>query len=74
MDELIGDEQRMLDFCKLTWHYRGQQDEAIRRQFGISPTKFWQQVRAFIARPAALAYDPVTVHRLERVMGHSRSA
>jgi hypothetical protein len=73
-EPLTEAERSMLEFTKTPWRYKGQQDEAIRREFGITPTKFWQAIRALITRPEALAYDPVTVHRLERVVGRRHSA
>lgn len=74
MTELTDREKAMLAFTTQPWGSRGRQNEAIREQFGITPTKFWQAVRALILRPEALAYDPVTVHRLERLVGRRHSA
>lgn len=73
VSELTDVEQAMLEFTKTPWRYKGQQDEAIRRQFAMSPTRFWQQVRALVARPEALTHDPVTVHRLQRLLGQRRT-
>lgn len=72
-DDLTDVERAMLDFAKIPWRYKGQQEDAIREQFGISPTRFWQQVAALVDRPEALAYDPVTVHRLQRLFSRSRA-
>lgn len=74
MNDLTDVERAMLDFTKITYPSRGRQNEAIRATFGMSPTNFWQQIRALITRPEALAYDPVNVHRLERLVGHRTSA
>lgn len=71
--ELTEREQAMLAFTRTPWGSRGEQNEAIRRDFGTSPTRFWQEIRALITRPEALAYDPVTVHRLERLVGHRQT-
>lgn len=67
--QLTDREQEMLAFTGTHWRTKGQQNEAIRRKFDVTPTRFWQEIRALIARPEALAHDPVTVHRLQRMFG-----
>jgi hypothetical protein len=72
-DDLTDVERAMLEFTKTPWRYKGQQEEAIREQFGISPTRFWQRIVALVDRPEALAYDPVNVHRLQRLFSRSQA-
>jgi hypothetical protein len=74
MSDLTDVERAMLDFTKTQWRYKGQQDEAIRERFGITPTRFWQRMLTLVDRPEALAYDPVIVHRLQRLFSRRRSA
>lgn len=74
MKDLTDTEREMLAFEKRHWRYRGVKEDAIREQFGISPTAFYQQLVALIDRPEALAHDPVTVHRLRRLFGRQHTA
>lgn len=57
--------------------YEGVKEQAIREQFGISSTRYYQLLRAIIQTPAALEADPLTTKRLLRVAesrARSRSA
>ena len=42
----------------------GRRDEFIRRQFGISPTRFYLELGRIIDRPEALRAEPAIVGRL----------
>lgn len=66
-DTLTDLEKQILDFAKQTWNFSGAKETAIREQFGISPTRFYQRLEALVDRPAALVYAPSTVHRLQRL-------
>lgn len=67
VDELTDRERSLLDFEKQWWRHAGSKEQAIREQFALSPTRYYQLVNALLERPAALAYDPVLVKRLRRV-------
>jgi Protein of unknown function (DUF3263) len=56
----------VLAFERQWWKYAGAKEEAIRREFGISPTVYYQQLSALIDHPAAMAADPMLVRRLQR--------
>ena len=56
----------ILAFERQWWKYAGAKEEAIRREFGISPTVYYQQLSALIDDPAALEADPLLVRRLQR--------
>ena len=56
----------VLAFERRWWKYAGAKEEAIRRQFGISPTAYYQLLSRLIDEPAALAADPMLVKRLQR--------
>lgn len=45
----------------------GRKDAAILDRFGDMPTRYYQRLHAIAAKPAALAYDPELVHRLNRL-------
>ena len=56
----------VLAFERRWWKYAGAMEEAIRRQFVISPTAYYQLLSRLIDEPAALAADPMLVKRLQR--------
>jgi hypothetical protein len=59
-------DRAVLAFERQWWKYAGAKEEAIRRQFGISPTAYYQLLSRLIDEPAALAADPMLVKRLRR--------
>ena len=56
----------ILAFERQWWKYAGAKEEAIRREFGINPTAYYQQLSALIDHPAAAEADPMLVRRLQR--------
>jgi len=65
--DLTEREQRMLHFEQRWWQYAGAKEQAIREQFDMSATRYYQILNALIDRPAALAADPMLVKRLRRM-------
>jgi hypothetical protein len=59
-------DRAVLAFERQWWKYAGAKEEAIRRQFGVSPTGYYQLLSRLIDDPAALAVDPMLVKRLQR--------
>lgn len=64
-------EKRMLEIAGARWNYAGSLERAVRDEFGISLTRFWQKVGQLLDREDALAHDPVTVNRLCRIRNGS---
>ena len=64
---LTDRERQVLDFAGLTWRHDGNRDMAIREDFGLSATRYYQLLHGLLDRPEALAYAPVTVKRLQRL-------
>jgi Protein of unknown function (DUF3263) len=63
----LGDrERRVLAFERQWWRHAGAKEEAIRREFGVGPTAYYQLLSRLIDDPAALAHDPMLVKRLQR--------
>ena len=63
----LGERERsVLRFERQWWRHAGAKEEAIRRQFGVGPTAYYQLLSRLIDDPAALAYDPMLVKRLQR--------
>lgn len=68
MEELTDDDKRILAFEHgRWWKYAGAKDSAILAEFGVSATRYYQQLNALIDRPAALAHHPLLVKRLRRL-------
>jgi Protein of unknown function (DUF3263) len=63
----LGERERgVLAFERHWWRHAGAKEEAIRREFGIGPTAYYQLLSRLIDDPAAIAYDPMLVKRLQR--------
>jgi uncharacterized protein DUF3263 len=59
-------ERRVLAFERQWWRHAGAKEEAIRREFGVGPTAYYQLLSRLIDDPAAIAHDPMLVKRLQR--------
>jgi hypothetical protein len=63
----LGERERsVLAFERQWWRHAGAKEEAIRREFGVGPTAYYQLLSRLLDDPAALAYDPMLVKRLQR--------
>ena len=60
-------DQRILSFERQWWKYAGAKETAVREQFDMSATRYYQVLNALIDRPEALAIDPLLVRRLRRL-------
>lgn len=66
--EVLDDRSRaLLDFERESWKLDMPKERAIRERFGFSATRYHQLLNRLIEEPAALAYDPMLVRRLQRV-------
>ncbi|MUL43255.1 DUF3263 domain-containing protein [Streptomonospora sp. PA3] len=70
--ELADREQRILAFERQWWKLEGSKEQAIREEFGFSPTRYYQLLNGLVDRPEALAFDPMTVKRLRRLRANRR--
>lgn len=57
----------ILEFERHWWKYAGAKETAIRDQFDMSSTRYYQVLNALIDRPEALESDPLLVRRLRRL-------
>lgn len=64
---LTEEQQSILDFERLWWRQAGAKEQAIRDNFEISPTRYYQQLNALLDLPEALSYDPTLINRLQRL-------
>lgn len=69
-DEALSERDRhILAFEQRWWRHAGAKEQAIRDQFEVSATRYYQLLNALLDNPAALAHDPVLVGRLRRLRG-----
>ncbi|GAA2070975.1 DUF3263 domain-containing protein [Williamsia deligens] len=64
---MTDDDRALLAFEKQWWRTPGAKENAIREQFGISTTRYYQRLTRILDNPEALADDPVLVRRLQRI-------
>lgn len=64
---LTDRERRILVFERQWWSHAGAKERAIREEFGLSTTRYYQLVNQLIDKRAALAADPMLVKRLRRL-------
>lgn len=72
--ELSDRDQQILSFERHWWRYAGAKEQAIRDQFGMSGTRYYQVLNALIDRAEALSYDPLLVKRLRRLRSSRQRA
>ena len=60
-------DQRILEFERQWWKFAGAKEQAIREQFDMSATRYYQVLNSLIDQPEALAFDPMLVKRLQRM-------
>ena len=60
-------DREILDFERQWWKYAGAKETAVREQFDMSATRYYQVLNALIDRPEALAFDPLLTKRLRRL-------
>lgn len=64
----LSDRDRaILEFERQWWKYAGAKESAVREQFDMSATRYYQVLNALIDRPEALEADPLLVRRLRRL-------
>lgn len=62
-------DRKILVFERQWWSHAGAKDRAIREEFGLSTTRYYQLVNQLIDKRAALEADPMLVKRLRRLRG-----
>lgn len=60
-------ERQILAFESKWWKHAGAKEQAIRDEFDLSATRYYQILNGLLDNPAALAHDPVLVGRLRRI-------
>ena len=67
-------EHDMLAFERQWWRRPGAKETAIRDQFGVPPTRYYQVLNALLDNPQALAADPMLIKRLRRMRASRQRA
>ena len=57
----------ILAFESKWWKHAGSKEQAIRDNFGLSSTRYYQILNGLLDSPAALEQDPVLIGRLRRL-------
>lgn len=67
-EEVLSERDRaILAFERQWWKYAGAKEQAIKDEFGLSATSYFQVLNALLDSPQALAHDPMVVKRLRRM-------
>lgn len=61
MDTLNGRDKALISLAVAQFKYPAARERRAREEFGLSGTRFWQEVNRTIALPAAHAWDPHAV-------------
>lgn len=64
---MTDDDRALLDFAAKWWQAAGNQHDAITAELGLTPTRYYQRLNKLLDDPAALAYSPTVVRRLQRI-------
>ena len=64
--DLTDAERLLLDFEREWWQLPATKMSEIRTRFGFSASSYYRTLHQLVSRPAAEAYDPLTVRRVRR--------
>src|SRR5262249_28466628 len=60
-------ELAILAFERQWWRFPGAKEHAIREEFGLSGTRYYQLLNQLLEKPEALRADPMLVKRLRKL-------
>lgn len=69
---LSARDRKILAFERRWWRYAGAKEQAIRENFGVSATRYYQLLGELIDRSEAMAHDPMLIKRLRRLRATRR--
>lgn len=61
---LTDQQKQMIDVAGGTYKYAGSLEVEAQAKFGLSPTRYWQEINQLIQTEAAVAYKPALVAKL----------
>jgi hypothetical protein len=62
-------DRQILDFERGWFLHPEPKDRSITEVLGLTPSEYYDRLRDLMSVPDALAYDPLTVRRLRRMVG-----
>lgn len=71
---LTDRDRKMLEFERRFYKYAGVKEQAIRDEFGMTVTRYYQALNVLIDKPEALDTDPMLVKRLRRLRAQRQAA
>jgi hypothetical protein len=71
-EKLSEREIQILDFERSWWKHAGVKEQAIKENFDMSATRYYQMLNETLEKPAALDYDPILVKRLMRLRAYRK--
>ncbi|GAB3579867.1 DUF3263 domain-containing protein [Amycolatopsis endophytica] len=60
-------ELKVLAFERQWWRYAGAKEQAVREEFGLSPTRYYQLLNQLLDKEEAMRADPMLVKRLRKM-------
>jgi hypothetical protein len=64
--ELSAHERALIDFEREWWKLGSRKDAGVRARFDISASSYYRALQGLMDRPAAMAYDSMTILRLRK--------
>ena len=64
---LSSRDQSILDFERTWTRHADAKEDAVHSEFGLTYARYYQVLNSIIDSPAALAYDPMLITRLQRM-------
>lgn len=71
---LTDRDRKMLAFEHRFYKYAGAKEQAIRDEFGMTVTRYYQALNVLLDKPEALDTDPMLVKRLRRLRQQRQAA
>jgi hypothetical protein len=65
-------DRAIIDFERTWWMLPGPKEAAIRDRLEMSGTRYYRLLSALLDKPAAVAYDPLTMRRVRRAREQRR--
>ncbi len=64
-------EMALIDFERWWWKLPGPKHRDLQVAFGFDAAEYYERLRYLIDEPSALAYDPLTILRLRRMVART---
>jgi hypothetical protein len=72
-DGLSDSDREILDFARKPFGYAGNHESAVRDQFGVTRTAYFQRLNKLIDHPEATKYAPDVVKRYQSMRAKNRT-